>query len=102
VDSKRTLGENIADNGGLREAIRAYRKYTARRGPEPKLPGLEKLTHEQLFFLTFANVSKTSIIFLWRYTGQSSKLMYTEFSTGCMKQEVTNSRVLYACILDIH
>lgn len=53
----RTLGENIADNGGIRESIRAYRKYTWMKGPEQKLPGLEKFTHEQLFFLTFANVS---------------------------------------------
>jgi membrane metallo-endopeptidase-like protein 1 len=37
--------------------MRAYQKYTWRKGPEQKLPGLEKFTHEQLFFLTFANVS---------------------------------------------
>jgi predicted metalloendopeptidase len=71
VDSKRTLGENIADNGGLREAILAYREYTVRKGREPKLPGLEQLTHEQLFFLTFANVSKTGV------TSYSHVRMYT-------------------------
>ncbi|GFG29216.1 hypothetical protein Cfor_09736 [Coptotermes formosanus] len=56
VDGVWTLGENIADNGGIRESIRAYRKYTLRKGPEQKLPGLEKFTHAQLFFLTFANM----------------------------------------------
>ncbi|XP_063235515.1 endothelin-converting enzyme homolog isoform X2 [Bacillus rossius redtenbacheri] len=56
VDGKRTLGENIADNGGLREAFIAYSLFRERNGPEPRLPGLEKFSHEQLFFLSFANV----------------------------------------------
>nr|XP_029723125.1 neprilysin-11-like isoform X2 [Aedes albopictus] len=50
-----TLGENIADHGGLREALRAYRAYVKRNGPEPLLPGFEKLTHEQLLFISFGN-----------------------------------------------
>ncbi|XP_067012071.1 endothelin-converting enzyme homolog isoform X2 [Anabrus simplex] len=56
VDGKLTLGENIADNGGVREAFRAYLHYRDRNGQEPKLPGLEKYTDEQLFFLSFANL----------------------------------------------
>ncbi|XP_067011967.2 neprilysin-11 [Anabrus simplex] len=56
VDGEQTLGENIADNGGLREALRAYWKFRERHGQEEKLPGLEKYTDEQLFFLSFANV----------------------------------------------
>nr|XP_056721305.1 membrane metallo-endopeptidase-like 1 [Euleptes europaea] len=50
-----TLGENIADNGGVRQAYKAYLKWVAREGKEPSLPGLD-LTHEQLFFLNFAQV----------------------------------------------
>ena len=50
-----TQGENIADNGGVREAFEAYKLYVAANGVEPKLPGLEKFTSEQLFFLGWAN-----------------------------------------------
>ncbi|XP_078497054.1 membrane metallo-endopeptidase-like 1 isoform X1 [Lissotriton helveticus] len=50
-----TLGENIADNGGVRQAYKAYLKWVEREGKEPKLPGLN-LTHKQLFFLNFAQV----------------------------------------------
>ncbi|NXY42204.1 MMEL1 protein, partial [Ceuthmochares aereus] len=50
-----TLGENIADNGGVRQAYKAYLKWLEREGTEPKLPGLY-LSHKQLFFLNFAQV----------------------------------------------
>ena len=57
MDGQKTLGENIADNGGLRESVRAYRNYIKRNGPEKKIPGLEDYTSEQLLYLAFANVS---------------------------------------------
>ncbi|XP_048471073.1 membrane metallo-endopeptidase-like 1 isoform X4 [Rhincodon typus] len=50
-----TLGENIADNGGVRQAYKAYLKWVKNEGEEVKLPGLD-LTHKQLFFLNFAQV----------------------------------------------
>lgn len=59
VNGKKTLGENIADNGGVREAFGALREHLAKVGPEPKLPGFENMTSEQLFFLSFGNVSFT-------------------------------------------
>ena len=56
VDGQSTLGENIADNGGLREAFRAYQKYVIRNGEEPRLPGLDEFNPEQLFYLGNAMV----------------------------------------------
>ncbi|KAJ4446787.1 hypothetical protein ANN_13485 [Periplaneta americana] len=56
VNGKLTLGENIADNGGLRESLRAYRRFKERNGHESRLPGFESFTDEQIFFLSFANV----------------------------------------------
>ncbi|XP_026275280.1 endothelin-converting enzyme homolog [Frankliniella occidentalis] len=56
VNGSFTLAENIADNGGVREAFLGYRRYTDRHGREPALPGLNNYSHEQLFFLAFANV----------------------------------------------
>uniref|UniRef100_A0A8C6SUP4 Membrane metallo-endopeptidase-like 1 n=1 Tax=Neogobius melanostomus TaxID=47308 RepID=A0A8C6SUP4_9GOBI len=50
-----TLGENIADNGGVRQAYKAYLKWVETAGEEPRLPGLD-MDHKQLFFLNFAQV----------------------------------------------
>ncbi|XP_049659255.1 neprilysin isoform X2 [Accipiter gentilis] len=50
-----TLGENIADNGGVRQAYKAYQNFVKKHGKEKLLPGLE-MNHKQLFFLNFAQV----------------------------------------------
>uniref|UniRef100_A0A8C2XAL0 Phosphate regulating endopeptidase homolog, X-linked n=1 Tax=Cyclopterus lumpus TaxID=8103 RepID=A0A8C2XAL0_CYCLU len=58
VRGKRTLAENVADNGGIREAFRAYRRWVEQsRGgvEEPRLPGVA-LSNNQLFFLSYAHV----------------------------------------------
>jgi predicted metalloendopeptidase len=55
ISGKMTLDENIADNGGLREALMAYRKYVDDFGEEPKLPGFEQYSNEQMYYLAFAN-----------------------------------------------
>uniref|UniRef100_A0A5F5Q2G6 Membrane metalloendopeptidase like 1 n=1 Tax=Equus caballus TaxID=9796 RepID=A0A5F5Q2G6_HORSE len=55
VNGFSTLGENIADNGGLRQAYKAYLKWKAEGGKDQQLPGLD-LTYDQLFFINYAQV----------------------------------------------
>ncbi|CAL9684555.1 unnamed protein product [Knipowitschia caucasica] len=55
VNGKQTLGENMADNGGLKAAYRAYRSWVQKHGEEKLLPAVN-LTNDQLFFVGFAQV----------------------------------------------
>uniref|UniRef100_A0A7N8WM29 Neprilysin n=1 Tax=Mastacembelus armatus TaxID=205130 RepID=A0A7N8WM29_9TELE len=55
LNGNNTLGENIADNGGIRQAYKAYKNYVKKHGEEPPLPGID-LSHDQIFFLNFAQV----------------------------------------------
>jgi predicted metalloendopeptidase len=52
-----TLGENLADNGGVRAALMAMRK-SLEQNPEENLalPQLDHLSPEQLFFINFGRI----------------------------------------------
>lgn len=51
VDGKLTLGENIADLGGMKQSLRAYRQWVKEHGAEPEIAGL---SNDQLFFVASA------------------------------------------------
>uniref|UniRef100_A0A034V4P4 Membrane metallo-endopeptidase-like 1 n=1 Tax=Bactrocera dorsalis TaxID=27457 RepID=A0A034V4P4_BACDO len=58
VDGNQTKDENIADSGGLREALSAYHRHVKELNLSPKdeqMPGLD-LTPEQLYFMGFAQL----------------------------------------------
>ncbi|XP_055546148.1 endothelin-converting enzyme homolog isoform X1 [Wyeomyia smithii] len=58
LNGKQTMGENIADNGGLKAAFHAYirsEKLSTSDTDTLPLPGLN-MTHRQLFFVSFAQV----------------------------------------------
>ncbi|OTB04317.1 hypothetical protein M426DRAFT_320912 [Hypoxylon sp. CI-4A] len=54
VNGRLTLGENIADAGGVSAAFAAWKKRTEGT-PDESLPGLDHFTHEQLFFIFYGN-----------------------------------------------
>ncbi|CAD5209913.1 unnamed protein product [Bursaphelenchus okinawaensis] len=58
VNGNRTQGENIADNGAIQAAFRAYRNEISVTGDTMVLPGdlVGQFTHDQLFFLAFGRM----------------------------------------------
>jgi predicted metalloendopeptidase len=53
VNGRLTLGENIADAGGLKAAFEAWKKREE-VSPGAMLPGLDSFSKEQLFFISYS------------------------------------------------
>ena len=54
VNGRLTLGENIADAGGVTAAFQAWKAREAAT-PSDMLPGLQDFSKEQLFFISYGN-----------------------------------------------
>jgi endothelin-converting enzyme len=54
VNGRLTLGENIADAGGLSASFQVWKRRAA-ENPNQNLPGLGFFTQEQLFFVSYSN-----------------------------------------------
>jgi hypothetical protein len=54
VNGRLTLGENIADAGGLSAAYYAWKKRDDANS-DPQMPGLDGFSKEQLFFVSYAS-----------------------------------------------
>ncbi|KAM0561456.1 hypothetical protein ACHAPJ_003337 [Fusarium lateritium] len=61
IDGELTMAENIADAGGVLAGFAAWKKWENDKGKAKNLPGLDKFTHEQLFFLRFSQTFCSNI-----------------------------------------
>jgi hypothetical protein len=75
-----TLGEDIADNGGLRKAYRAFKRAWSRVGGlNATLPDLASFTPQQLFFLGYATVG-----IIVHCSGFQTKILYEFLTFPCV------------------
>lgn len=65
LNGNMTQGENIADNGGIKESYFAYEKWVRDNKEEKKLPGID-LTPKQLFWVSckFLKISRKAFIYI--------------------------------------
>ncbi|UJR20406.1 hypothetical protein I4U23_023537 [Adineta vaga] len=56
LNGDQTQGENIADNGGIKSSFYAYQNWAkANPNVDRRLPGLNKYSQEQMFFIGYAH-----------------------------------------------
>ena len=65
MNGRLSCGENIADNGGVKMAYKAFRRHLSKHPKTKALPGLHHLTDDQLFFVSFAKVAMFIVFFVW-------------------------------------
>jgi predicted metalloendopeptidase len=82
LNGKLTLGENIADLGGIKQAYVAYKKWAAEH-PELDKPAVPGLTNDQLFFVGFGQTWCTI------QTPESERMLVTTDPHSHAKYRVT-------------
>ncbi|XP_068703187.1 endothelin-converting enzyme homolog isoform X1 [Montipora foliosa] len=55
INGRQTLFENIADNGAVKIAHRAYKNWARKHGSDAMVPGMKR-SNDQIFFLTYAQM----------------------------------------------
>jgi len=55
VNGNKTVGENMCDSSGLKQALRAWERWQSGQPRQPPLPGVN-LTHHQLFFVLYGQI----------------------------------------------
>jgi len=56
LKGKQNQGENIADNGGIKESYMAYTQWVSENKEESPLPGFESMTPRQMFWVSWGQV----------------------------------------------
>lgn len=78
LKGKQTQGENIADNGGIKEAYMAYTQWASKNGVEESLPGFETMTPRQMFWVSWGQVWCAK----WRDAALKSQIETGQHSPG--------------------
>jgi predicted metalloendopeptidase len=84
-----TQGENIADNGGIKQAYRAYVAWSQDNGKEQRLPGLQEYNNLQMLWISAA----TSWCSLYRDPALSNRITTGFHSPGmCSRDPSVSAR----------
>ena len=65
VNGEQTLGENIADNGGVHAAFQAYKDVMDQTGQD-RQKTIDGHTLDQLFFVAFAQVTYHICMYMYQ------------------------------------
>ena len=100
VNGLNTQSENIADNGGLRQAYRAFKRFEQKNPTRQKLlPGLANYNSDQLFFLSYAHVSEWD---LFENYEQSSHLILLWIFLQIMCEAETEANLIQQIQTGVH
>lgn len=101
VNGKQTLDGNLADLGGLLQAYATWKKYG---NTNKLLPGLDKWTREQLFYINFARMrcSKSTVENDLQEVCKTRYLCYTIFQGLLINNLLILFPILFDCLHYYH